>query len=169
MKTSPRALTDGETAALRTLFGAAIDYDRVRLHCGWAGNPIALIAFANRNAAIALGRHIHIAGPWFRDDYADDPEAFSHFVAHEAVHVWQWTSGRFNPARYFWQYFTRPRHGYDISGVTAESRFEGLGYEQQAEVARTVAMGVHGLRPLLAQAYPGTGDFAQSSPASPAH
>ncbi len=160
-----RGLTAAEISGLRPLFGEVLGYGDVRVHRGAGLNPLAMIAFINGNPAIALGRHIHIAAALYRDDYAPDREAFGHFIVHEAVHVWQWASGRFNPLVYLWQYNTRPGHGYDIAAVTAESRFDGLGYDQQAEVARHYFIGecngdparrarAAQLRPVLVQALP---------------
>jgi hypothetical protein len=150
-----RTLTSGEIAALRPLFGGEIDYRRVRIHRGAQINPFALIAHQNGNPAIALGRHIYIAGRHYQDDYAGSREAFAGFVAHEMVHVWQWANGRLNPVRYLWQYWTWPHHGYDIRDVTSQSRFDDLGYDQQAEVVRLYLLGeVARLGPVLAQRFP---------------
>jgi hypothetical protein len=132
-----RSLTPGEIALLRPWFGKALDYGAIRVHRGHDLNPFAAAAFFNRNPAIALGRHIHVMKRHYRDDYAAGPLAdFAGFVAHEATHVWQWRTGRFNPLTYFWQYWTWPHHGYDIRKVTAQARFDSLGYDQQAEVVR---------------------------------
>jgi hypothetical protein len=125
-----RSLTDGEIALLRPWFGEALDYAAVRVHCGHGFNPFAAAAFLNRNPAIALGRHIHVMRRFYRDDFAGGPLAdFAGFVAHEAVHVWQWRTGRFNPFKYFWQYWTWPRNGYDIRLVNENTRFDDLGYD----------------------------------------
>jgi len=132
-----RGLTEGEIEMLRPWFGAALDYGAIRIHCGHGFNPFAAAAFFNRNPAVALGRHIHVMKRHYRPDYAGGPVAdFAAFVAHEAVHVWQWREGRFNPLKYLWQYWTWPRNGYDIRKVRAATRFDALGYDQQAEVMR---------------------------------
>ncbi|MEI7933112.1 MAG: DUF4157 domain-containing protein [Alphaproteobacteria bacterium] len=150
-----RPLTAGEIAALRPVFGDELNYPNVRIHRGAGLNLRALIAHLNGNPAIALGRHIHIAAAHYRDDYAGDLNAFAGFIAHEAVHVWQWTKGRLNPVRYLWQYWTWLHHGYDIRAVTAESRFDDLGYDQQAEAVRLYVLGdVARLGPVLTQRLP---------------
>ncbi len=155
-----RGLTEGEIQLLRPWFGAALVYGVVRIHCGHGFNPLAAAAFFNRNPAVALGLHIHVMKRHYRADFSKEPLAeFAAFVAHEAVHVWQWREGRFNPLKYLWQYWTWPCNGYDIRKVTAASRFATLGYDQQAEVMRWAVIEAgteHGemLRAVMAQRLP---------------
>ena len=84
-----RPLTPAEIALARPVFGAAIDYARVRIVAGAGGNPIAAIAFANGNPAITLGRHIHYRGGVAADLAAADIEARA-LLLHELTHVWQY-------------------------------------------------------------------------------
>ncbi len=163
MRKVSRPLTQGEMAGLRPVFGDAVDVQRVRVHRGWDGNLLALAAFWFGNRAIALGRHIHVARGAYRDDYAGDAAGLGDFIVHEMVHVWQWAGRRLNPALYLSQYLTWPHRGYDVRHVTAASRFDALGYDQQAEVARLWFLATCGagavsdaerLGPVLHQCFP---------------
>jgi len=83
-----RPLTSGEITCCRKLFGAAIDYERVRIHArGW------FFGLQWRHTAMAPDGHV-----WFRPE--DHQEDFSRAPAwrllwfmHEMVHVWQWQMG----------------------------------------------------------------------------
>ena len=84
-----RPLTPEETALARPVFGAGLDYARVRIVGGAGGNPIAAIAFANGNAAITLGRRIHYCDGVDEDLAAAGIEARA-LLLHELTHVWQY-------------------------------------------------------------------------------
>lgn len=74
-----RALTEGETALAWSVFGKALDYERVRLSTRSWG------AFA-----IAFGSHVTFppASP-VPVDFAEDPVRLQAWLIHELVHVWQ--------------------------------------------------------------------------------
>jgi len=138
--TRSRPLTDGEIALARPLFGDALDYRRVRIRHGAGWNPVALLAFANGNPAITLGRAIYVQG-----DLADQEpggEAGRLFL-HELVHVWQYRM--LGIARFLLRY-AREFAGKRFSaralyryapGVT---RFGAATLEAQAEIASDYAI-----------------------------
>ena len=71
------------------MFGAAIDYDRVRLHCAkwWPFHP--------RRYIMAPDGHIwfHPRGGAWREDYADAGIDLQALLIHELTHVWQYQMG----------------------------------------------------------------------------
>ena len=90
-----RALTDGEIALARTVFGGAIDYARVRIHRRkWA-------FFQPRHIVMApLGHiHFHPEGARYREDFGAADIASQALFIHEMTHVWQHQSGLFLPLR----------------------------------------------------------------------
>jgi len=84
-----RPLTGGERAMAQDMFGAAIDYDQVRIHCAkwWPFQPA--------NYVMAPDGHIwfHPKGGVWRADFADAPLAYQAVFIHELTHVWQHQSG----------------------------------------------------------------------------
>jgi hypothetical protein len=133
--TGKRSLTPGETALARSIFGAAIDYSRVRLvkRKWWPFHP--------RNAAMAPLGHIYfhpLAGGW-SDDFSAEPLGRQGFFIHEMTHVWQTQAkGRF--------YLLLMRHPWCRYGYTIEpgKPFERYGLEQQAEIVRCIFLAARG-------------------------
>jgi hypothetical protein len=133
--TGKRSLTPGETALARSIFGAAIDYSRVRLvkRKWWPFHP--------RDAAMAPLGHIYfhpLAGGW-SDDFSAEPLGRQGFFIHEMTHVWQTQAkGRF--------YLLLMRHPWCRSGYTIEpgKPFERYGLEQQAEIVRDIFLAARG-------------------------
>ena len=122
-----RALTSGETALARSVFGDAIDYSKVRLINGkwWPFQP--------RNAAMAPNGNIYFhpaAGGW-SDDFAKEPLQRQGFFIHEMTHVWQSQKG----GRFYLPLMRHPfcRYGYQL---TSDKPFSRYGIEQQAEMVR---------------------------------
>ena len=121
-----RSLTPGERELAASMFGAAIDYDRVRVHRRkyWPLQP--------RRVTMAPDGHL-----WFHPHAAHYCEDFqtsaslrlqAHFI-HEMTHVWQaQTRGRwYLPLRrHPWC-----RYGYDL---VPGKPFSAYGIEQQAEI-----------------------------------
>lgn len=122
-----RALTAGETALARTLFGAAIDYDQVRLvHGKWA-------FFQPRETLMAPCGHIHFhpAGSLWRDDFAGAALDEQALFLHEMTHIWQTQlRGKL--------YLPLMRHPFCRYRYTLRPGrvFERYGIEQQAEIVR---------------------------------
>lgn len=80
-----RALTAGEVALARPVFGDAIDYAAVRIvHGKWAFFQPAGVTMA------PMGHiHFHPAGGLYRDDFAAASIRLQALFVHEMVHVWQ--------------------------------------------------------------------------------
>lgn len=120
-----RALTAGEVALARGIFGDAIDYGRVTIRQGkWA-------FFQPRETVMAPMGHIHFHshGTRYRDDFAAAPLLDQGLFVHEMVHVWQHQRGLFLPlVRHpFCRYRYRLRSGWPLGRY---------GIEQQGEIVR---------------------------------
>ena len=120
-----RRLTDAETALAETVFGAAIDYDRVTLvRRKW-------VFFQPRGVVMAPCGHIHFhpLGDQWHDDFGAAPLDAQGLFIHEMVHIWQHQRGIFLPlARHPWC-----RYDYALKPGQAFHRY---GIEQQAEIVR---------------------------------
>ncbi len=83
-----RSLTDGEIACCSKLFGAAVDYTRVRIHArGW------FFGWQWRHTAMAPDGHVWFLRDDYRDDFSREPAWRLLWFMHEMVHVWQWQLG----------------------------------------------------------------------------
>lgn len=120
-----RALTDGEIALARSVFGDAIDYEPVTLVRGkWAFFQPKRVVMAPRGHI-----HFHPAGDLWREDFANCPIDAQGLFVHEMVHVWQHQRGIVLPlARHPWC-----RYDYAMKPGQAFGRY---GIEQQAEIVR---------------------------------
>jgi hypothetical protein len=120
-----RLLTPAETTLARSVFGSAIDYDRVRIHAAkWA-------FFQPRNVVMAPDGHLwfHPKSDVYCDDFcASSVDAQGLFI-HEMTHVWQRQKGMFLPLR------RHPFCRYDYS-LKPGWPLERYGIEQQAEIVR---------------------------------
>lgn len=122
-----RSLTPDEVALARGVFGAAIDYGRVRVHARkwWPFQP--------RGVTMAPDGDLwfHPEGGLFCADFCESPLHIQGHFIHEMTHVWQaQRSGR------WWLPLMRHpfcRYGYD---VVPGKPFERYGIEQQAEIVR---------------------------------
>jgi len=122
-----RALTPGEIALARSVFGTALDPAPVRIHRRkW-------FPFQPRATVMAPCGHIHFhpAGACYCDDFADADWSGQGLFIHEMVHVWQaQTRGR------WWLPLMRhPFCRYDYELVPGRP-LEAYGIEQQAEIVR---------------------------------
>lgn len=124
-----RILTEGERVLASSLFGRAIDYDRVRLHQRkfWPFHP--------RSYTMAPDGHLwfHPHGDLYSSDFSlENINLQSHFI-HEMTHVWQaQTRGRW--------YLMLMRHPWCRYEYMLEpgKPFARYGIEQQAEIVRHV-------------------------------
>lgn len=120
-----RPLTPAERNLAASVFGAAIDYDAVRIIRGkW-------IFFQPRSTAMApMGAiHFHPRGDLYCEDFCAGAIERQGLFIHEMVHVWQHQSGIFLPlARHPFC-----RYGYSIKPGWPLNRY---GIEQQAEIVR---------------------------------
>jgi hypothetical protein len=122
-----RPLTQGEISLARSMFGDAIDYDRVRMvrRKWWPFQP--------RDTAMAPAGNIHFhpESPLWSEDFSRERLSLQALFIHEMTHVWQaQTRGRF-----YLMLMRHPfcRYGYEL----VEGRpFERYGLEQQAEMVR---------------------------------
>lgn len=120
-----RSLTPAEVRLAHSVFGDAIDYDRVRIHSAkW-------IFFQPRNTVMAPDGEIwfHPKGSLYREDFcACAPDEQGLFI-HEMTHVWQRQQGVYLPFR------RHPFCRYDYA-IKPGQPFRRYGIEQQAELVR---------------------------------
>ena len=124
-----RPLTDGERALVRSMFGAAIACDQVRvIRRKW-------FPLQPRNALMAPTGHIHAhpASDLWSDDYSAEEVGRQGLFLHEMTHVWQ--SQR--RGRFYLPLMRHPFCRYRYS-FEPERRFVEYGLEQQAEIVRHV-------------------------------
>jgi hypothetical protein len=132
-----RALTPGEIELARSIFGAAIDYSRVRLFKGkwWPFHP--------RNAAMApMGDiYFHPEGGVWSDDFSKEPLRRQGFFIHEMTHVWQTQKA----GRFYLPLMRHPfcRYSYQLK---PGKPFERYGLEQQAEIVADAFLAERGAR-----------------------
>lgn len=135
-----RALTSGEVALARSMFGDAIDYAQPRIvHGKWA-------FFQPRDTVMApLGNvHFHPLGTHYRDDFSTGPLADQGLLIHELVHIWQHQRGMFLPL----QRHPFCRYSYRIEPGRPFRRY---GIEQQGEIVRHAFLLRHGVCPAGAE------------------
>lgn len=122
-----RSLTQDEVALAQGMFGAAIDYGRVRVHnrAWWPLQP--------KNVTMAPDGDLwfHPKGDLFCADFCQSPQHIQGHFIHEMTHVWQaQRSGK------WWLPLMRHpfcRYSYDI---VPGRPFDRYGIEQQAEIVR---------------------------------
>jgi len=122
-----RPLTTGEIELARSVFGDAIDYDRVRLvrRRWWPFQPKGIVMAPTGNI------HFHPDSPLWSEDFSRERLSLQGLFIHEMTHVWQsQTRGRF--------YLVLMRHPFcRYSYELVEGRpFHSYGLEQQAEMVR---------------------------------
>ena len=131
-----RSLTPGETALARSVFGDAIDYDKVSLKRGkwWPFHP--------RGVAMAPMGHIyfHPDGGGWSEDFAAEPVLRQAFFIHEMTHVWQAQKG----GRFYLPLMRHPfcRYRYRL---TPGKPFRRYGLEQQAELVARRFLALRGV------------------------
>ena len=122
-----RPLTAGEVALARSIFGAAIDYARVRIIRGrwWPFQPRGIVMAPTGNI------HFHPADPNWSDDFAGASLPLQGLFIHEMTHVWQ-SQKR---GRFYLPLMRHPfcRYSYQLRDG---QRFDRYGLEQQAEIVR---------------------------------
>lgn len=118
-----RPLTAGERALCASMFGSALDPDRVRIHHArwWPLQP--------RNVVMAPSGSIwfHPGGHLWRDDFSTAPARLQALFVHELTHIWQHQRGLCLPLR------RHPfcRYGYRI---VDDRPLTAYGIEQQAMI-----------------------------------
>ncbi|MCL9983001.1 MAG: vgr related protein [Erythrobacter sp.] len=129
-----RALTPGEIALARSVFGEAIDYTRVTIR------RRKFMPFHPRRVTMAPMGHLHFHphAEHYCDDFANAPLHHQGHFIHEMVHVWQaQTHGK-------WHLMLRrhPWCRYDYALKPGWSLAQ-YGLEQQAEIVRHAFMQRH--------------------------
>ncbi|WP_225206813.1 vgr related protein [Novosphingobium huizhouense] len=122
-----RALTTGERALSRRVFGDAIALDQVRLR------RRRFFPFQPRNTVMAPMGHIHFhpEGPHWQDDFATASLGAQGLFIHEMVHVWQAQQR----GKWWLPLMRHPFCRYDYRPIPGRP-FDGYGIEQQAEIVR---------------------------------
>lgn len=132
-----RLLTEGEIALARSIFGNAIDFERVRIVRGkwWPFQPRGIVMAPTGNI------HFHPSDPRWSEDFSKAPLELQGLLIHELTHVWQaQTRGRF-----YLPLMRHPfcRYSYDL---VPGRPFDLYGLEQQAEIVRHAFLARHGVR-----------------------
>ena len=122
-----RPLTSGEIELAHSMFGDAIDYERVWLvsRKWWLFQPKGVVMAPTGNI------HFHPNSPLWSNDFSKERLSLQGLYIHEMTHVWQaQTRGRF--------YLVLMRHPFcRYSYKLIEGRpFDRYGLEQQAEMVR---------------------------------
>lgn len=122
-----RLLTEGERALARSVFGSAIDLDRVRIiRRKWFPFQPRRITMAPRGAI-----HFHPRGHAYCDCFARNTVEWQGLLIHELVHVWQHQRG----VNLVLRRHPLCRYSYTIKPGWTLERY---GIEQQAEIVRHV-------------------------------
>ena len=133
-----RALTDGEIALARSMFGNSIDYGRVRLvrRKWWPFQPRGIVMAPTGNI------HFHPADTRWSEDFSNEPLSSQGLFIHEMTHVWQ-TQRR---GRFYLPLMRHPfcRYAYQLREGWA---FDCYGLEQQAEIVRHRFLADRGRQP----------------------
>jgi hypothetical protein len=122
-----RSLTAGEIDLARSVFGDAIDYERVRLVRGkwWLFQPRGIVMAPTGNI------HFHPDSPLWSEDFSQERLSLQGLFIHEMTHVWQaQTKGR-----YYLVLMRHPFCRYDYRLIEGRP-FDRYGLEQQAELVR---------------------------------
>lgn len=127
MAAEGRALTPGEVAMARSVFGDTVDYAPVRLvrEKWWLFQPKGIVM------APCGHIHFHPEDPSWREDFSGADWNLQGLFIHEMTHVWQaQTRGR-----YYLPLMRHPFCRYAYRFVPGKP-FDAYGLEQQAEIVR---------------------------------
>ncbi|WP_307347724.1 eCIS core domain-containing protein [Caulobacter ginsengisoli] len=131
---------------LTRIFGGSIDYGRVRIAKGAGANLVAIGAFQRRAPAITLGRTIYYRDDFYREDFTANP-ADAALLAHETTHIWQYQTRlgeTLGPPTVALDTLKHGKDAYEVANLTADTDFNSLGYEQQAEAVLEYATAMLG-------------------------
>jgi hypothetical protein len=123
-----RKLTEGEVRLARSIFGDAIDYDRVRIF----RKKYFPLQPRRRTMAPNGNIYFHPRSSAYRDDFSAAETYLQGLFVHEMTHVWQDQAGT-NVRK---AVFNR-RYRYRLEGGKP---FKGYGLEQQCEIVRDYFM-----------------------------
>lgn len=132
-----RPLTAGEIELARSMFGAGLDYERIRVirRKWWPLQPRNIVMAPTGNL------HFHPASELWSDDFARETVWRQGLFIHELTHVWQ-SQVR---GRYYLPLMRHPfcRYNYALKDGWP---FDRYGLEQQAEIVRHAFLQRRGLR-----------------------
>ncbi len=133
-----RPLTTGARAIVRSMFGDAIDVERVRIHRRkWFFlHPGKVIMAPDGHIWVPPGSKL------WADDYAEAPVSLQGLFVHEMTHVWQAQ----RKGRWYLPLMRHPFCRYDYSFVPGWP-LDRYGLEQQAEIMRHVFLQRRAVRP----------------------
>jgi len=141
-----RPLTGGERALAGSMFGDAIDYEKVRVHRRkyWPFHPKQAIMAPDGDI------WVHPKGRLWSEDYSAGPIGMQGLFIHEMTHVWQAQRS----GKYFLPLMRHPfcRYAYTVKLGWPLQRY---GLEQQAEIIRHAFLLRHG------RDFPGAPPLAQ--------
>jgi len=138
-----RPLTKGEVALAKTVFGDAIDYERVTITEG------QFVPFQPHGTAMAPEGNLYMYG-CYRDDYSTgNVYTQGHFI-HEMTHVWQFQNKLLQPIaaavalnlKYKFNYMAS--YHYELDG---EQDLLAYNMEQQASIVQDYFVLTHGGHP----------------------
>jgi hypothetical protein len=133
-----RPLTQGERSFAASIFGAAVDFDPVRIVRSkwWPFQPENVMMAPTGNV------HVHPASHLWSDDYSGAHPSLQGLLVHELTHVWQ-TQGH---GKLYLPLMRHPfcRYRYELREGRA---FERYGIEQQAEIVRHAFLQRRGYSP----------------------
>ena len=120
-----RRLTDGEVVLARSVFGTAIDYERVTIR------RRKFFPLQPRHVTMAPRGHLHFhpLAEAYSDDFSTLPPLRQGLFIHEMTHVWQAQRG----GRFYLPMMRHPFCRYDYR-LEPGKPFARYGIEQQAEI-----------------------------------
>jgi hypothetical protein len=144
-----RALTDGELAILRPIFGASIDYTVVRIL------DDKFTPHQPQYTYMTPESSVYAPGVLWRDDFSVDPDPYYRAVfVHELAHVWQYQNGMDMVAAGFAAFASvqgEYQRAYPYT-LTPTSDLLDFGMEQQASILEDwYLVRVHGYAPTKMQ------------------
>ncbi len=80
-----RALTEGEIAMARQVFGNSIDYGKVKVH----NHGFFWFGLQSKNTAVTPNGEIYFLKENYREDFSAGEPQEKHWFIHEMTHVWQ--------------------------------------------------------------------------------
>lgn len=133
---SKRALTAGEIALAKTVFGDGIDYAAVRLHDRRILPPV----IQEREQAVANGNNISFPRGAYSPDFSAEPDAKKQSVfIHEMTHVWQHQNGVVSTPREAVRETLKHAFRYSrtyLHSLDEEKDLTDYGFEQQAAIVQ---------------------------------
>ncbi|MDK1704625.1 type IV secretion protein Rhs [Serratia rubidaea] len=121
---SLRRLTLGEIALAKTVFGIAIAYHKVWIHC----DSYLPFGLQKPNVAMAPNGEIYFRKHFYKEDFSTRPPDEQYVFIHEMAHVWQYQKGMWVRARGFFSWAVS--YNYKLN----KSRLGDYPMEQQASI-----------------------------------